>query len=673
MIGVALLVSCPTNDLLTSIQQKVQEAKGGLVATPQSDPAPGADGTYTSSSDFTVTITCATSGATIHYTTDGSTPTVSTTEYTTPIPVAGNGTTLTIKAVGTKSGMTDSALAQGTYKVNYTQVSTPQFVPPAGTYSTDQSVTISTTTSGATIYYTTDGSDPTTSSTKLTYGSTPIPVTGPSTNDTIKAYATKAGMSDSTVESSTYTINYPKVSYDGNGSTSGTAPVDSNSYRPGQTVTVLDYGSLSKTGNKYFSSWNTEADGSGTKRSPGSTFAIGSANVTLYAQWPLDLIASDGAASDFFGSSVVVSGDGNTLVIGAYNKTVGANSGQGEAYVFAKSGISCSLTQELKASAGASGDDFGRSVAASSDGSTLVIGAPGYSGGTSQGAVYVFTWSGTAWTQQASSPLTASGGSSLDLFGTSVAVSGDGSTLVIGAYNKNVGNNTNQGAAYVFTWSGSSWSQAPALTASGGASDDFFGYSVAVSGDGKTLLIGAFRNSLQGAAYVFTWSGSSWSQAPALTASDGASGDEFGYSVAMSSDGSILVIGAFNKNSSQGAAYVFTKSGSSWSQTQELTASDGAASDDFGYRVAESGDGSTVVIGAFNKNIGSTTSQGAAYVFGKSGSSWSQTRRITATDGTAYDYFGTSVAASSDGSTLVIGANSKNIGSNSKQGAAYVF
>jgi hypothetical protein len=678
MTGVALLVSCPANDLLTSIQQKVQEAKGGQpVATPQFDPAPAADGTYTSSSDFTVAITCATSGAAIHYTTNGSTPTVSTTLYTAPIAVAGNGTTMTIEAIGTKAGMTDSVLAQGTYKVNYTQVSTPQFDPLEGTYTTDQSVAISTTTPGTTIYYTTDGSDPTTSAAKSTY-STAIAITGPSTTKTIKAYATKAGMADSTVGTATYTISYPTytVSYNANGA-GGTAPVDTNKYLPGQTVIVLNYGSLSKTGS-YFIGWNTAADGSGTSRPAGSTFAIASTNVTLYAQWLGDLEASDGATNDNFGYSVAESSDGSTLVIGAWNKTVGANSGQGEAYVFAKSGISCSLTQELTASDGATGDDFGRSVAASSDGSTLVISAATKKIGsnTSQGAVYVFTKSGSSWSQK--KELTADNGAASDNFGVRLAASSDCSTLVIGAWGKTIGSNASQGAAYVFTGSGSSWTQEKELTASDCAAGDYFGRSVAASSDGSTLLVGApyktiGSNGSQGEVYVFTGSGSTWTQQTPLTASDGSDNDFFGWSVAASSNGSTLVIGACSKtigmNSEQGAAYMFTNSGSSWSQKQELTASDGATNDNFGYSVAESSDGSTLVIGA----QGHSSGQGAVYVFTGSGGSWSQTRELTASDGATGDAFGNSVAESGDASSLVVGAYYKTIGSNSEQGAAYVF
>ena len=210
----------------------------------------------------------------------------------------------------------------------------------------------------------------------------------------------------------------------------------------------------------------------------------------------------------------------------------------------------------------------------------------------------------------------------------------------------------------MFVRSSGVWSQQQELTASDGAANDYFGYSVSVSGD--TAVIGAYgKISDQGAAYVFVRSSGVWSQQQKLTASDGAASDDFGYSVSVSGD--TAVIGADGNNSLQGAAYVFVRSSGVWSQQQELTASDGAANDYFGYSVSVSGD--TAVIGAYGKN----SFQGAAYVFVRSSGVWSQQQELTASDGAANDYFGGSVSVSGD--TAVIGASGKN----SNQGAAYVF
>jgi nucleoside-specific outer membrane channel protein Tsx len=352
------------------------------------------------------------------------------------------------------------------------------------------------------------------------------------------------------------------------------------------------------------------------------------------------LTASDGAQGDLFGFSVALSG--TTALIGAQ----GHNSGTGVAYVFSESGGVWSQRAELTASDGAQGDEFGGSVALS--GTTALIGAQGPNYST--GVAYVFSESGGVWSQQAE--LTASDGAQGDYFGVSVALSG--TTALVGAW----GHNTNTGAAYVFSESGGVWSQQAELTASDGAQGDLFGSSVAVSG--TTALIGAYnRNNQTGAAYVFSESGGVWSPRAELTASDGAQRDVFGFSVAVS--GTTALVGAWGHNTNTGVAYVFSESGGVWSQQAELTASDGAQGDLFGVSVALSG--TTALIGAQGPNSGT----GVAYVFSESGGVWSQQAELTASDGAQNDYFGWSVALSE--TTALIGAYERNSGT----GAAYVF
>ncbi len=193
--------------VLTSCPLLEEDGKGAStqVSTPQLSPAGGVF-----SSDLTVTISCATTGATIHYTTDGSPPTTSSAVYNSPIDVAGDGSVTTIKAVAAKAGMATSAIASGTYTIDYSQVATPQFSPTAGTYTSDQSVVISCATAGATIHYTADGSPPTTSSDIY---SVPILVTGDGKVITITAIAAKAGMKTSEVSQGTYAIQYSWIAY----------------------------------------------------------------------------------------------------------------------------------------------------------------------------------------------------------------------------------------------------------------------------------------------------------------------------------------------------------------------------------------------------------------------------------------------------------------------------
>jgi hypothetical protein len=285
------------------------------------------------------------------------------------------------------------------------------------------------------------------------------------------------------------------------------------------------------------------------------------------------------------------------------------------------------------------GIHFGWSVSVSGD--TALVGAPTTNSG--DGAVYVFTRSGSSWTQQAK--LTATDGVA---FGCSVSLYGD--TALIGADVSN----SYIGAAYVFTRSGSSWTQQAKLTASDGVVWDLFGHSVSLYGD--TALIGAYGwAAVPGKAYIFTRSGSSWTQQATLTATDGVAGDGFGFSVSLSGD--TALIGAVGWNSVQGAAYVFTRSGSSWMQQAKLMASDGAPFDEFGWSVSLSGE--TALIGAPFYNNG----KGATYVL----IDWTSQAKLTASDAVINDEFGFSVSLSAD--TAFIGAP----GCGSNKGAAYVF
>ena len=263
--------------------------------------------------------------------------------------------------------------------------------------------------------------------------------------------------------------------------------------------------------------------------------------------------------------------------------------------------------------------------------------------------------------------LTAGDGSAVDHFGNSIAISGD--TVVVGARADN-DSGADSGSAYVYVRSGSIWSQQAKLTGSDGAADDFFGISVAVSGD--TAVVGARNDDDSGAdsgsAYVYVRSGSAWSQQAKLTAGDGATGDLFGLSVAVSGD--TAVVGAVwddDNGGNSGSAYVFVRSGSVWSEQAKLTPSDGAAGDQFGLSVAISGD--TVVTGG-DGDDDKGSSSGSAYVFVRSGSSWSEQAKLTPSDGAASDVFGRSVAISGD--TAVVGAEFDD-DKGSSSGSAYVF
>ena len=268
--------------------------------------------------------------------------------------------------------------------------------------------------------------------------------------------------------------------------------------------------------------------------------------------------------------------------------------------------------------------------------------------------------------------LTASDGAGIDLFGVSVAFSG--STIVVGAPFDSIGFNNNQGSAYVFNRQGGSWVETQKLTASDGAGGELFGFSVAFSG--STIVVGAQAdnigaNLLQGSAYVFNRQGGSWVETQKLTASDAAAGDQFGNVVAISGSTIVVngIIDSVGDNFAQGSVYVFSHQGGSWVETQKLTASDGAELDQFGVSVAISS--STIVVGAPFDDVDGIFNQGSAYVFNRQGGSWVETQKLTANDGTPGDQFGQSAAVS--GSTIVVGAIGDTVNGIPTQGSAYVF
>ena len=383
---------------------------------------------------------------------------------------------------------------------------------------------------------------------------------------------------------------------------------------------------------------------------------------------PVQVLQASGAANDNFGQSVAI--DGDTMIVGVPRDLVGGNPAQGSAEVYRWTGSGWTLEATLTATGGAANDNFGVSVAIQGD--TAIVGAnlDDVSTNADQGSAYVFTRSGTTWTQQAQ--LTATGGAAGDQFGISVAIAGD--AVIVGASFDDVGTTNNQGSAYVFTRSGTTWTQQTQLTAAGGAASDQFGSSVALSGD--TAIIGARLDDVaslvdQGSAYIFVRSGATWTQQAQLNATGGDVGDNFGSSVALSGDTAIIGARAddVGANADQGSAYVFTRSGTTWTQQAQLNAPGGAASDQFGTAVAISGQ--TVIVGANRSDWGTSGNQGSAFVFTRSGTVWTQQAQLTASDGAANDDFGRSVGLSGD--FAIIGAPTDDVGANGDQGTAWVF
>ena len=369
-----------------------------------------------------------------------------------------------------------------------------------------------------------------------------------------------------------------------------------------------------------------------------STFSLSFVPDWTVAPTESKLTASDGAQYDQLGYGVAISGDGAYAIAGAWGEDGGAGDpyiNAGAAYVYTKSGSTWTEQTILTASDPGVGDQFGNKLDINSDGTYAIVCAPREAGGAGDplanaGAAYIFTRSGSTWTQQAK--LVSSDLQANDYFGISVSINSDATYAIVGAYLEDGGAGDPldaAGAAYIFTRSGSTWTQQAKLTASDAQGDDYFGYSVSINGDGDYAIVGAngedTGGSSAGAAYIFTRSGSTWTQQQKIQSSDIQANDNFGISVSMSSDGDYAVVGAYGENggpgdpiNAAGAAYVFTRSGSTWTEQAILRASDAQSVDRLGQTVSISGDGAYAITGAPYEDGGAgnpISYAGAAYIY----------------------------------------------------------
>jgi FG-GAP repeat len=381
------------------------------------------------------------------------------------------------------------------------------------------------------------------------------------------------------------------------------------------------------------------------------------------------LVAADGAADDQLAFSVAI--DGDTAVLGA----PGDDGSRGAVYVFTRSGGTWAQTAKLTASDGAADDQLGHSVA--TDGDIIIAGAPLDDVGATpdQGSAYTFARTGAA-ARTETAKLTASDGAASDFFGISVAIDGD--TIIAGAPLDDVDANLNRGSAYTFARTGAAArTETAKLTASDGAAIDQLGVSVAIEGDtivAGALLADAGANLNRGAAYTFARTGAAArTETAKLTASDGAAIDFLGDSVAIEGDTIVATApqDAVGANLEQGSAYTFARTGAAArTETAKLTASDGEAGDLLGGSVAIEGD--TIVAGAPGDAVETNPGQGSAYTFARTGAAArTETAKLTASDGAASDFFGSSVAI--DGDTIVAGAPGDDVGATPDQGSASAF
>jgi hypothetical protein len=380
------------------------------------------------------------------------------------------------------------------------------------------------------------------------------------------------------------------------------------------------------------------------------------------------------------GSSVSLSSDGNTAIVGGpYDNTVAGfpvhytGPSAGAAWVFTRSGgVWTQQGNKLVGMGATAVADQGSSVSLSADGNTAIVGGPDDNAvpgpapagqlhaGT--GAAWVFTRSGGVWTQQGSK-LVGTGASGFARQGSSVSLSADGNTAIVGG----PGDNNNSGAAWVFTRWHNTWSQQGSkLVGTGASGFARQGSSVSLSADGNTAIVGGWAdNNNTGAAWVFTRSAGVWTQQGSKLVGTGASGAAFqGHSVSLSADGNTAIVGGWADNNNTGAAWVFTRWHNTWSQQGSKlvgTGASGAAAQ--GHSVSLSADGNTAIVGGPEDDPvpvpvipGPGHAAGAAWVFTRSGGVWTQQgSKLVGTGASGAAHQGSSVSLSGNGNTVIVG------------------
>ena len=399
-----------------------------------------------------------------------------------------------------------------------------------------------------------------------------------------------------------------------------------------------------------------EAQASATADAQASATADAQATVAAQDYPETKVVASDAAADDWFGWSVSISG--NNAIVGSYQDDDGASkAGSAYIYIYDHSTNTWDQTAKLNAPVPAAQDYFGYSVSIS--GNTAVVGSQADDDTfVNSGSAYIFQYDPSSNTWDQTAKLNASDPAATDNFGRAVSISGN-TAIIAAPLDDDAGGLS--GSAYIFQYDPSSdtWDQTTKLTASDAAGGDWFGNSVSISEN--TAIVGGPYNDNGGAdsgsAYLFQYdlSTNTWDQKIKFTASDAAAGDNFGIAVSVSQN-TAIVGSPYNDDDGgdSGSAYIFQYDPSlnTWAQKAKLTASDAAAGDNFGFSVSVSGN--TAVVGAYNDDDGGGNA-GSTYIFqyDPTSDTWSETKKLTASDGAGSDAFG--YAVSNSGNTTIVG------------------
>jgi FG-GAP repeat len=360
-----------------------------------------------------------------------------------------------------------------------------------------------------------------------------------------------------------------------------------------------------------------------------------------------------GAAVDNFGYSVSISG--NYAIVGAPFDDVGVNTNQGSASIYQLTGGNWVLMQKITDPAGALGDIFGNSVSISSN--YAIVGAPLDDGvaGADQGSASIYQLTGGNWVlmQKITDPASALG----DRFGSSVSISGN--YAIVGAEVDDVGVNSDQGSASFYQLTGGSWVWMNKITDATGATNDYFGYSVSISGN--YAIVGAYEdnvgaNANQGSASIYQLTGGSWVWMNKITDPAGAVDDNFGYSVSISGNYAIVSAPSYAvlSNMNQGSASIYQLLGASWVWINRINDGGGAAGDNFGTSVSISGN--YAIVGAQNtKGVGGVA-QGSTSIYQRLGFGWQKVQFVNDPSGNFFDKFGNAVGIDAANKRFIIGA-----------------
>jgi hypothetical protein len=382
------------------------------------------------------------------------------------------------------------------------------------------------------------------------------------------------------------------------------------------------------------------------------------------------LVGSGSVGTAYQGWGVALSSDGNTSIVGGPLD----NNSLGAAWVFTRSGGLWNQQGSKLVGTGVLRPQAaqGNSVALSADGNTAVVGGPddwhNVNGSNNTGSAWIFTRSGSVWSQQGIRLFDSSATSNSSIQqGRSVGISADGNTVIVGGLNDAAG----IGAAWIYTRNGNSWSRQAKLVGTGISGNVAYqGWSVALSGDGNTAIVGGAGDGTSvGAVWVYTRSGSAWSQQGSKLVGSGATGAaNQGCAVSLSYDGNTALVGGYHDNNQAGAVWVFTRNGGAWTQQgSKLVGTGAAGAGGQGFSVSLSSDGNLAIVGGPYD----AASTGAVWVFTRIGGVWTQQGAKTVGTGAlgTVPQQGSSVSLSSDGQTAIVGG----YGDNANSGAAWVF